>query len=201
VSLYGLFEQLVEGLIREYATRLQDACPKYVDLPERLRNANAEMTVELLPKLEFSRYKGRLQIPQVIANLHSCLSGADTYLLNLEALQQHSANFRSDVLAQLFTRIGIEQVLQRLSRYEPFTSFMSARFEGKPVASIPNEQVYAQLNDLAERRNDVAHGVTSDILSIPILLDIISYTLALGRPPLPGKLTPLHRDHFHHQGA
>jgi hypothetical protein len=31
--------------------------------------------------------------------------------------------------------------------------------------------------------------------------DFRDYMLAFLFPPLPGKMTPLHPDHFHHQGA
>jgi hypothetical protein len=29
----------------------------------------------------------------------------------------------------------------------------------------------------------------------------LAMRLAMAAPPLPGKMTPLHPDHFHHQGA
>ena len=181
VSLYGLFEQFIEEIIGEYSTNLQRSCQTYADLPERLRKAHSEMTVELLPRLEHNRYKGRLQIQQVIANMHSCLSGDQAYSLNLEALRQHSANFRADVLGKMLKRLGIEQVLIKLPKYDPFKSYLSRTFPNQRLQGLTPEAIYAPLDDLAERRNDVAHGVTSDILSLEIMIDRVNFLLALGR--------------------
>lgn len=179
VTLYGLFEQLVEGLIGEYSTSLSRSAPFYADLPEKLQKAHSDMSVELLPRLDHSKYRGRVQTHQVIANMHSCLSGESEYKLNLEALQQHSANFRSDVLGQLFERLGIKQVLQKLPRYEPFFSYLNTNLNDESGSLAKTEIIYEQLDDLADRRNDVAHGVSSDILSIDILRNRISYLTAL----------------------
>lgn len=181
VTLYGLFEQLVEGLISEYSTSLSKSSPTYQDLPEKLQKAHSDMSVELLPRLEHSRYKGRIQINQVIANMHSCLSSNSDFVLNLEALQQHSANFRSDVLGQLFQRLGIEQVLQKLPRYEPFSSYLESNLGLQKGIQVKTEIAYEQLDDLADRRNDVAHGVNTDILSIALLRERIDYLTALVR--------------------
>lgn len=179
VTLYGLFEQLVEGLIGEYSTNLSRSAPSYADLPQKLQKAHSDMSVELLPRLDHSKYRGRVQIHQVIANMHSCLSGESEYMLNLEALQQHSANFRADVLGQLFERLGITQVLQRLPRYEPFSSYLKINLDDEAGSLAKTEIIYEQLDDLADRRNDVAHGVSSDILSIDLLRNRISYLTAL----------------------
>jgi hypothetical protein len=180
VTLYGLFEQLVEGLIGEYSSNLSKSAPSYADLPSKLKKAHSEMSVELLPRLEHSRYRGRIQIGQVIANMHSCLSGNQEYMLNLDALQQHSANFRSEVLGQAFQRLGIEQVLQKLPKYEPFSSYLDTNAGLQAGVSTKPEIIYGQLDDLADRRNDVAHGVNTEILSIDILRERIDYLTALG---------------------
>lgn len=179
VTLYGLFEQLVEGLIGEYSTSLSRSAPSYTELPQKLQKAHSDMSVELLPRLDHSKYRGRVQIHQVIANMHSCLRGGSEYMLNLEALQQHSANFRADVLGQLFERLGIAQVLQRLPRYEPFSSYLNINLGDEAGGSAKTEIIYEQLDDLADRRNDVAHGVSSDLLSIDLLRSRIDYLTAL----------------------
>lgn len=179
VTLYGLFEQLVEGLIGEYSTNLSRSAPSYADLPQKLQKSHSDMSVELLPRLDHSKYKGRVQLHQVIANMHSCLSGESEYMLNVEALQQHSANFRADVLGQLFERLGITQVLQRLPRYEPFSTYLNINLDDEAGSLAKTEIIYEQLDDLADRRNDVAHGVSSDILSIDLLRNRISYLTAL----------------------
>lgn len=179
VTLYGLFEQLVEGLIGEYSTNLSRSAPSYADLPHKLQKAHSDMSVELLPRLDHSKYRGRVQIHQVIANMHSCLSGESEYMLNVEALQQHSANFRADVLGKLFERLGITQVLQRLPRYEPFSTYLNINLDDEAGSLAKTEIIYEQLDDLADRRNDVAHGVSSDILSIDLLRSRISYLTAL----------------------
>jgi len=179
VTLYGLLEQLVEGLIGEYSTSLSRSAPSYADLPQKLQKAHSDLSVDLLPRLDHGKYRGRVQIHQVIANMHSCLSGGSEYILNLEALQQHSANFRADVLGQLFERLGIAQVLQKLPRYEPFSSYLNINLDDEAGSKAKTEIIYEQLDDLADRRNDVAHGVSSDILSIDLLRNRISYLTAL----------------------
>jgi hypothetical protein len=69
--------------------------------------------------------------------------------------------------------------LQKLPRYEPFSSYLNINLDDEAGSKAKTEIIYEQLDDLADRRNDVAHGVSSDILSIDLLRNRISYLTAL----------------------
>jgi hypothetical protein len=178
ISLYGLLEQFVEALVRGYTNRLNDLVPDYIALPEALRNGHLELSLTLLNRLESSRFRATITREDVIANLHSCLSNAKPYRLNAEAFAYHSANFRVEVIDAAFSRVGFPSLSQRLHYYPPFAEYLAQIFPGVDTQRLKLEEIYAILNDLADRRNEVAHGQPSELLSNEILLDYVAYIRA-----------------------
>lgn len=174
ISLYGLLEQFVEEIIRGYATALQIHAAHYSDLPEALRKAHTELSIELLGKLDHPRYR-LLTVERVTAALHSCLSHASPYSLNLEALHQHSSNFRAMMIHQTCGRVGVQSVLDRVPRLEPMATLLSELHGDRDVASMRHEELFFVLNDLADRRNEVAHGAASELLANETLLDYLTF--------------------------
>jgi hypothetical protein len=134
-------------------------------------------SLELLKKVESARYAGPLTVEGIVANLNSCLTNSPTYSINAEAFAIHGANYRHDVLNDVFTRIGFESFTDKLSKTLPFSERIKL-VEGislnQEINLKPTES-YRILNSLAEARNAVAHGVTSSILSNPTLIEYCEF--------------------------
>lgn len=95
------------------------------------------------------------------------------YRMNTDALCAHTANFRAEIVDEVFGRVGIGGITGRLHMFSPLAEHFQTIYPEVTIATLKSEQKYFHLNDLAERRNEVAHGNASEILSPPILLSYI----------------------------
>jgi hypothetical protein len=175
ISLYGLLEQYVESLVRGYVAALNAVVPQYNDLPDPIKNAHVSLSMTLLGKVSQSRYRGTITTAGLVSNLHSCLSNATPFRINTDGFCHHAANFRAEMVDEVLGRVGVPSVSQRLRVFSPFAEYLVQEYPGRNHASIAADEMFYYLNDLAERRNEVAHGSPSQLLSNQILLDYVAF--------------------------
>jgi hypothetical protein len=132
----------------------------------------------MLNRAEQTRFRGTITPESVIANLHSCLSDAAVYNINADSFCHHPANFRQGSVDTIFSKVGIGHVSQRLRFFPPFSDYIERHFPDREVSTISVEEMFFYLNDLADRRNDVAHGTPSDLLTNELLLDYVAFAEA-----------------------
>lgn len=179
VSLYGYLEQYIESLLKAYIRYLNSFIPCYSQFPKPIADNHVALSFNLITKIAQTRYRGTLSKEQIISNLHSCISGSDKYKLNLDAFGLHTANFRSEVIREFFAKIGVSDVMRRLLDNDLFIAYIERTYPHETVEKMMGEGKEAlffyHLDDLAERRNDVSHGVSSQMLSNEILLSYIDF--------------------------
>lgn len=168
-------------MVSGYVKDLSDVVPTYGQLPDAIRNHHSELSMALLSRVKQGKYKGSKTEVSIIADLNSCLSGAPTFKVNHEAFAHHTSNFRIQLIDDVFARIGVQSVSQRLCVYSPFAEHAAAKFPGRDLPSIPATELFFWINDLAERRNEVAHGPVSALLAFNLLLEYIDFVEAFGR--------------------
>jgi len=182
VSLYGYLERYIEGLIGEYIDCVMGLSSRFEDLPEPIRTKHLDLSLELSRKVNQQRYLGSVRLEDIVANLHACYRTPTTYKLNSLAFAQHSANFRHDVVTNTFPQCGIQGVAQAIRQVEPFTSFLEREDSERDVQGyLANDDtiVFFRLDDLASRRNDVAHGSPVDeVLSNDLLRTYVDFVEA-----------------------
>ena len=181
VSLYGSFEQYVESLIQIYITNINTIIPHYNELPDPIIKNNIELSYALMKRAEHSLYRGSVTVPQIVANLHSCMNAPDNYNLTPDVFSHHTANFKADVIEDSLCRIGINNTQSQFAKSSIFANYLKEAFPDRDISTIREQEYLYILNDLALRRNDVAHGIISDILSNQILLDYVKFFEAYGR--------------------
>ena len=174
VSLYGLLEQFIENLLIEVVQRLCQIAPRYDVLPENIRANHLPLTLEVLARLSTGKYQGKANERTLVKGLHSCYADGDAFILNDIVFAYHTANYRAEVIRQSFERIGVR--LEKLDSESLLRDSMSTHF--------PDERnLFFVIDDLAERRNEVAHGSISQLLSIDLLhsyIDVIeAYSASL----------------------
>jgi hypothetical protein len=179
VSLYGLLEQFVESMLTEVVHRLAEIVPGYDSLPDNLKSNHLPLTLDVLSRLTTGKYQGKATERMLISGLNSCYEESSEFVLNDMVFAYHTANFRADVVRQSFEKIGIE--LAKLASERPFAASMEQNF--------PDEgNIFFVVDDLAERRNEVAHGSVTQLLSVELLhsyIDVIeAYTGALTKSVL-----------------
>lgn len=175
ISLYGSFERFIENCLITYIDNLNNLVNLYKNLPEIILKNHFVLSLSLLNKIEQPKYGGPLTKEEVIRNLHTCININEGYQLNKDAFAQHSANFRLQVVEESFSLIGINQISQKVLKLESFKNYSNLKLGlGADSELIPNES-FQILNDLAEYRNYVAHGLNSEILKNDILIDYLDF--------------------------
>lgn len=179
VSLYGYLERYIEDLIGEYLDQLSNRVPQFLDLPNSIQTNHLTLSLELSRKADYQKYASSVRSEDIIAKLHACFTTPNQYQLNVQAFTQHNANFRQAIVNETFTQCGIMHIGQSLRHVEPFTSFLGdedPERDLKIYLAKNDEVVFSRLNDLASRRNDVAHGSpVADILSRDILRSDVNF--------------------------
>lgn len=175
ISLYGFFEKFIENILIQYVDKVNSIFQLYNKLPEIILKNHFKLSINLLDKIQNPRYSGPLNKELIIQRLHECININENFQLNKEAFSQHSANFRLQVLDDIFGRVGIESLSSILRKNEKFLTYIKAKYELSEINDLTSDEIFSILNDLAERRNEVAHGVPSEILSNEIIHEYIEY--------------------------
>lgn len=122
---------------------------------------------------------------EVVANLHSCLSGQSEYALNGTAFTVRRGNITFDRISEMTSNVGIESHLRRVLSSDSFSKFMADQTgDPAPISGSDEElrKIFEPIDDLVERRNSVSHGVVQgdDIESIELLSNRCKFVLAYG---------------------
>lgn len=179
ISLYGYLERFIEDLISEYLALVSSHAPTFADLPPSIQTNHLAFSLELARKADQQRYAGTVRVGDIIARLHACLSSPDNYQLNEQAFAQHTANFRQPIVKATFVQCGIPDIGQSIRQSEPFAAFLKKEEPERDTTTYlaaGDDVVFARLDDLANRRNDVAHGTpVDDILSRDLLRSYVAF--------------------------
>jgi len=182
VSLYGYLEQYIERLINNFVILINELVPLYRHLDPQIQAHHLRLSLDLIKKAENARYREKLSTHKVIENLNLCLNGDASYRLNSEAFSQHSANFKREVINEIFKFVGIENACERILLKPVFRDYLKQIYPERESSSIKPEEAFFCLQDLAERRNKVAHGVLPDeLLSNDILQAYVEFFEAFGQ--------------------
>lgn len=169
ISLYGILEQFIEGIIVEYLNQVNRTVEKYNNLPQKIIDNHVDYSANLIQNLKWSKkYQNLTSQEEIIENLHKCLSDVN-YILNTVSFIQHQANIKHDVVIQLFGDIGIFELTNKFRSNTKFSDFIQKKTGITDLSQISNEVLFHLLNDLADRRNNVSHGIDENILSLNIL--------------------------------
>ena len=126
-------------------------------------------------KVEQPKYNGPLRKEDIIKNLHTCLNTVNDYELNKDAFSQHSANFRLQVIDETFSQVGIKQISTKILKIKSFKEYIASKLGVSEDRKLKVNESFQILNELAELRNFVAHGVSSSIIQNNILLDYLVF--------------------------
>lgn len=186
VALYASFERFTETLVAEYVRQVSSFVP-YKDLPDNLTRKHLVQSAEMLSRkrLGEGRY-ANLSSVSVAESLYKCLSGAETYSLTSEAVIAHDTNLRYLDVGKLLGDVGINDFCQNLPNIESVWAwFIKTELgceEGEAVERTTERDstvktiFESRLNDLVERRNEVAHrgGDADELLGHAEMLDRIA---------------------------
>lgn len=172
ISLYGCFEQFIENFIRDYLMLLVDECKEYSKLPEIIVNKHIDLSVLLLEKIDQPKYSGILTKEQIIRNLNDCIQH-NKCTINYEAFCQHTANFRIQMIGEVLSNVGLADMVNGIKRNEELRTLYIEQNGECNYDNLELDKIFSFLNDLADRRNRIAHGSIEDILSFDLQLQMV----------------------------
>jgi hypothetical protein len=186
VSLYGLLERYVDGLIADYIGRLSTLVASFGDMPETIRKNHFDLSIELARLAADERYRLDLRKEEIIMNLHGCLSGAVPFQLNSAAFAIHRGNVNLQRIGDFLSRLGVAPHLPKVIRASTMQIYLRSRDPDRDYSRISESDLQAVLqpiDDLVARRNEVSHGVINvdDLESIDLLHERCHFVAAYGR--------------------
>ena len=149
ISLYGAFEQFIEALLSDYIEHLQTYIPNFSELPKRVRNEYVEKWKKFHGKLKYPQYKDITE-REIVENLHEVVCN-DKNKIMPNCYKRNGGNYKYKVIRGTFYGIGIE--LDNVKRYFVYPI-------GDDITRF--EAIQDSVDDLVERRNNIAHTATDD---------------------------------------
>lgn len=173
VHVYGSLEKYVEDLAEHTARAIGRSWAAYASLPQVVRDGHSKVTLATLSALAEKRYRGRSTTQGLLATWTSCEAGAPDWTLNAECYRAHTANIRTSTISSMFGALGVGDVASLAIGDGELKQFCREHDLGEDASFF--------LEDLAERRNGVAHGeVPDDLLSLPRLEHYVEALHILG---------------------
>ena len=182
VALYASYEKFTEDLVASFA-RVTAARRKYSSLPKKLLEKHSRKSAEIIARgrLGEGRYLGISEF-SLVDNLRQCLADVTPYQLNEVAIIAHDQNLRYHEALSLVRQLGIKDLCNRLRKADALTGwFAKLSGEEKGVEVVPLATVLARLDDLVERRNQIAHrgGSPDNLLGTPEMEDMVNFVQAV----------------------
>lgn len=165
ILLYGLIERFMESVAEEYLNALITRTKTVADLPQKLQTAHFELTIAQLLRTRDSRYNGKCDSVRLAESFSACISGKSPIDFVNEPLLFHTSNFRVPIVDDFLNRIGISQASRRATQTQEFVDYNEVQPDKKNIPADCPEAVWDLINDLVERRNQVAHGDVSAVLA------------------------------------
>lgn len=178
ISLYGILEKFIEIWIKEYLDRLSNIVPEYTQIDEKMREKHFEFSLKLISTItsrESAKYQ-HLTKEQVLSNLNNCIQNPSNYKFNTEAFVLLSGNLKHNKIVELFKPLNID-LNGKLKINQTLVQHIQYERQKENIANLETAVLYEQINDLVERRNEIAHGseVIDNILEHSVLENYLQF--------------------------
>jgi hypothetical protein len=176
ISLYGLLEKYVELWIKEYLDSLSSVVPEYNQIDKKIRDNHFELSLKLINTItsrESAKYQ-HLTKEEVLKKLNECIVNPNNYQINTEAFVLLSGNLKHNKIVELFNKLNLD-LNKELLKNEELNNEIG--LNQNTISRIEKDILYNKINELVERRNQIAHGSeeVDDILSISELEPYIQF--------------------------
>ncbi|MCD0489673.1 hypothetical protein LPB86_15635 [Pedobacter sp. MC2016-14] len=165
ISLYGEFERFIEDIIVAYLEEVLKIIDNYNLLPKKIIDNHFLLSLELLKKVIEPKYGGSETKENALKNLNDCLSASTPFSLNTRAFALHSANFKHTVISEHFSKLEVENINLKIAKDRILKTFVEDYNGLSAGVEVAPDVSFFLLNDLVARRNEVAHGNFSTLLS------------------------------------
>lgn len=183
IGLYGLLERLVDNIIEKYVFAVSSLANAYGDLPESIRKNHLPLSLELIRAVTEERHRTSQTVEQVVANLHSCLSGSSPFRINASAFVLHRGNLKLSKIQDFLRTTGVESLNRRLLMMPALAQWFTVAEPSRDTRTVPDQDLsllLSPIDDLVDRRNSIAHGMIDDIETVDLLTVRCQFVGAFG---------------------
>lgn len=155
VSIYGAHERFVRDYFGEVAGALSAIYESYSRLPEVVRGYHERLTLDRSKDILDGRRGSAADFREFLSNLNACLDGSMS--LNREVFSVSTTNYRSQVVREMMvSRLGVD--LSPPDKDPKLEETVRTELNGfySTISGV--------IDDLADRRNEIAHGSDYEIL-------------------------------------
>ena len=151
IILYGMLEQFIEDVIKEYIKECCTICSDFNKLPDKIKQNHHNLTFELVKKLHWPKYN-HLQLGNII---HSLNQGINMNIATIipESFMQNGGNYCHDEICKTFSNIGID--IKLLEKYDPLADYLNKIYGDNKHANLFFD---SSINRIVTERNTIAHG-------------------------------------------
>lgn len=157
ISLYGLIEKYIEIWIKEYLHSLSNVVPEYNQIDEKIRDNHFELSLKLINTItnrESAKYQ-HLTKEEVLNKLNGCIVNPNKYQINTEAFILLSGNLKHNKIVEIFNKLNLD-LNNELLKNEELNNEIGLK--QNTISRRDKDILYNKINDLVERRNQIAHG-------------------------------------------
>ena len=174
ISLYGALEFFIEEVFKEYIENLRVIIPKYTSLNTKIKGSYFSNVAKLHEKINYAKFS-HITERQIAQNIERVIV-QDKNEIIAESFFGNGGNYKHDVICGLFQSIGISNINYNITRLPPLFNLLSDSTQDNEQQ---RKKVQMRIDELVERRNEVAHGVTTDdIIDIDSFEDILKFIAA-----------------------
>ena len=172
ISLYGAFELFIEEAFKEYIDNLKVIVPQYTSLNTKIKESYFSNVAKLHNKLNYAKFS-RITECQIAQNIERVIVQNKNEII-AECYLGNGGNYKHDAICTLLSSIGISNVNCNIIQISPLLGLLSELTHDKEQQ---RKMVQMRIDELVDRRNEVAHGVTTDnIIDVEGFEDILNFT-------------------------
>lgn len=172
IGLYGLLERFVDDIIEKYLSAVLSLSNTYGDLHDSIRKHHLQLSLELIKAVAEERHRTSQSVEQVVANIHSCLSGTGPFRINTAAFVLHRGNLNLSKIQEFLRAIGVDPSNRRLLVTQSLSDWFAAAESPRDTRQVPDQDIGLMLgpiDDLVKLRNSIAHGMIDNTESVDLL--------------------------------
>lgn len=174
ISLYGAFECFIEEVFKEYIEQLRCIIPQYNSLNKKIKDSYFDNVAKLHSKLHYAKFSHITEL-KIVQNLEKVIVQGNNEIL-AEPFLCNGGNYKHNIICDLMKSVGIDNVDCNIIQLSPLTDLL---LESTPDKEQQRTMVAMRLEELVDRRNEVAHGAISDnIIDIDYFEEMLKFTAA-----------------------
>lgn len=174
ISLYGAFEFFIEEVFKEYINNLRNIIPQYSSLNNRIRDSYFTNVTKLHSKLHYAKFS-HITEQHIAKNIERVIVQNKNEIL-AESYLGNGGNYKHQIVCDLMNSVGICNVDCNIIQLSPLSDLLSESTHDKEQQ---RRMVAMRLDDLVNKRNEIAHGAIIDnIIDIESFEDILKFISA-----------------------